>query len=120
MLPPTSLRGGLFSSTGGSLRYLISGCSVLLAAVSIVIGIEISVATAFSGAAPSVEIVNRAQKGNRLPLVPALHQNAVSRLLEVNFPLIPAPDQGLADGCEPVASPLTHSPLAQIAGRCLS
>ena len=120
MLPQTSFRRGLFSSSSRGLKHWISGCTVLLAIASIAVGIEVSVATAFSGAAPSVEIVNRAQKGNRLPLVPALHQNAVSRLLEVNFPRIPAPDQGLADGCEPVASPLTHSPLAQIAGRCLS
>ena len=83
-------------------------------------GIEVSVATASSAAAPSGEIVNRAQKGNRLPLVPALHQNPVSRQLEVNLPRMPAPEQGLADGCESLVSPLARSPLAQIAGRCLS
>jgi hypothetical protein len=116
----TSLRSGLFSSTGRGLQYLVGGCSVLLATVSIVIGIEVSVATASSATAPSVEIINRAQKGNRLPLVPALHQNPVSRPAEVSLPRISAPDPGLADGCEPVASPLAHSPLAQIAGRCLS
>ena len=91
---------------------------MLLAMASIVMGIEVSVATAFSGAAPSAAIVNRAQKSNRLPLVPALHQNPVSRQLEVNLPRIP--NQDLADGCESLASPLAHSPLAQIAGRCLS
>jgi hypothetical protein len=120
MLPHTSLRSGLFASTGWRLQYLISGYSVLLATVSIVIGIEISVATASSGVAPSVEIVNRALKGNRLPLVPALHQNSVSEPLEVNVPRVPAPDGGLADGCESLASLLARSPLAQIAGRCLS
>jgi len=118
MLPHTSLRSGLFGSTGRRLRYLISGCSVLLATVSIVIGV--SVATASSGAAPSVEIVNRGLKGNRLPLVLALHQNSVSEPLEVNVPRVPAPDGGLADGCESLASPLARSSLAQIAGRCLS
>jgi hypothetical protein len=118
MLPQTSLRNDLFASTGRALRYSISGCSVLLAIASIVLGIEVSIATASSGAAPSAEIVNRAQKGNRLPLVPALRQNAISRPPEANLPRTPAP--GLADGCEPVVSPLTHSPLAQIAGRCLS
>ena len=119
MLPQTSLRS-VFSSTGGALRYLISGCSVFLAIVSIVIGIEVSVATASSGAAPSTEIINRTQKGDRLPVVPALHQNSVNRPPEVNLPRILAPDQDLADGCESLASPLAHSPLAQIAGRCLS
>ena len=93
---------------------------MLLAMASIVMGIELSVATAFSGAAPSAAIVNRAQKSNRLPLVPALHQNPVSRQLEVNLPRMPAPEQGLADGCESLVSPLARSPLAQIAGRCLS
>jgi hypothetical protein len=119
MLPQPSYRRGLFSSTSRGLKHLISGCTVLLAIASIVIGIEVSVA-ASSGAALSIETINRAQKGDRLRLVAALHQNPVSRLLEVNLPRIPAPDRGLADGCEPVASPLTHSPLAQMAGRCLS
>ena len=117
MLPQTSLRS-VFSSTGGALRYLISGCSVFLAIVSIVIGIEVSVATASSGAAPSTEIINRTQKGDRLPVVPALRQNPVNRPPEVNLPRIP--DQDLADGCESLASPLAHSPLAQIASRCPS
>jgi len=118
MLPQTSLRSDLFSSTGRALRYFISGCSVLLAIVSVVIGIEVSVATAFSRAAPSTEIINRTQKGDRLPVVPALPQDPVNRPPEVNLPHIP--DQDLADGCESLASPLAHSPLAQIAGRCLS
>ena len=117
MLPQTSLRSGLFSSTGRALRYLTSGCSVLLAIVSIVIGIEVSVATASSGAAPSTEIIKCT---HRLPVVPALHQNPVNRSPEVNLPRILAPDQDLAYGCESLASPLAHSPLAQIAGRCLS
>jgi hypothetical protein len=120
MLPQTPLRSGLSSSTRRGLQYLVGGCIVLLATVSIVIGIEVSVATASSATEPSVEVINRARKGNRLPLVPALHENPGSRLLEVNFPRIPAADRGLADGCEPLASPLAHSPLAQITGRCLS
>ena len=118
MLPQTSFRRGLFSSTSQGLKHLISSCTVLLAITSIAVGIEVSVATASSGTAPSIEI-NRAQKGDRLRLVPALHQNPVSGLLEVNS-RIPVPDRGLADGCEPVASPLTHSPFGQMAGRCLS
>jgi len=115
-----SLRSSSISPTSRALRYSMSGCSVLLAMASIVMGIEVSVATASSGAAPSVEIVNRAQKGNRLPLVPGLHQNPVSRQLEVNLPRVPAPERDLADGCESLVSPLARSPLAQIAGRCLS
>jgi hypothetical protein len=57
-----------------------------------------------------------------LPVVPALRQNPINRPPEVNLPRmrILAPHQDLADGCESLASPLAHSPLAQIAGRCLS
>ena len=90
---------------------------MLLAIASIVIGIEVSAATASSATAPSVETVNRAQKGDRLLVVPTLHQNAISRPREVNLRRAPAADQDLADGCESLASPLSHSPLAQIAGR---
>jgi hypothetical protein len=119
MFRQASIRIELISSIGRGLQYLIGGCSVLLAIVSIVIGIEVSVATASSGTGPSVEIMNRARKGDRLPLVPAFHRNAVKGPLEVNVLRIPAPDQGLAEGCESLASPLAHSPLAHIAGRCL-
>jgi hypothetical protein len=92
MLPQTSLRSDLFSSTGRDLRYFISGCSVLLAIVSIVIGIE---------------AYNRTQKGDRLPVVPALRQNPINRPPEVNLPRlrILGPDQDLADGCEIVGQP---------------
>jgi hypothetical protein len=98
----------------------MSGCRVLLAIASIVIGIEVAIATTSSGAAPSTAIINRAQKGDRLPAGPTLHQNPVNRSPEVNLRRVPAADQDLADGCEALASPLAHSPLAQIAGRCLS
>jgi hypothetical protein len=118
MLPQTPLRTGL--STGRVAQYFIGGCSVLLAIVSNVIGIEVSVVTAWSGAAPSVEIVNRARKGERLPLVPAFHRNAVNLQLEVKVPRTPAVGEGLPDGCESLASSLAYSPLAHIAGRCLS
>jgi hypothetical protein len=111
---------GVMFSIGRGLRYSIGGCSVLLAIVSVVIGIEVSVATASSGTAPSVEIMNRARKGDRLPLVPALHRNAVNRPLEVKVLRIPAHDPGLAEGCESLASPLAHSEFAHSAGRCLS
>jgi len=45
--------------------------------------------------------------------------NPVSRQLKVNLRRMPAPERGLADGCESLASSPAHSPLAQIAGRCL-
>jgi hypothetical protein len=96
----------------------VGGCSTILALVSIIVVIEILVATTWSGVPPPLEIVNRTGKGDRLPPVQAL--NAVDQLLEINVSRKPAPNQQLADGCESLASSLAHSPLAQIAGRCLS
>jgi hypothetical protein len=116
----TSPRTGESQSMGRGSAYVVGACSVILAMVSIFVGIEISVATAWSGAAPAVEIVDRAGKGDRLSPVPAFHRNAVNQPLEINVPRTPAPDQELIEGCESLASSLTHSPFAQVAGRCLS
>jgi hypothetical protein len=118
MLWQMSLRT-IFTSIGRGLQYLTGGSGVLVAIVSILIGIELSVATAWSGA-PSVEIVDRGRKGDRLPLLPASHRNAGNRHLELNVPRIPALDAGFPDGCESLASPLARSSLAHVAGRCLS
>jgi len=82
--------------------------------ISFFIGIEPSVTTASSGSA-AVEKVNRTGKANRLPLFPAFGRKPVNGLMGPR-----ARDQELSDGCEALASPLAHSPLAQMAGRCLS
>jgi hypothetical protein len=75
---------------------------LILAAVSTVIGFE-GIATARPHVGPSpAEIVNRARKGDRLPLV------------QVNIP----PAHGY--DADSLVSPLAHSHLAQIAGRCVS
>jgi hypothetical protein len=95
--------------------YIVGAFSLILAFISIFVGIELSVTTASSDAAAAVENVNRAGKADRLPTFPAFGRNIV------NPPMgILAPDQELFDGCEALASPLTRSPLAQMAGRCLS
>jgi hypothetical protein len=94
--------------------YVVGTCSVLFAVISIFAGLVLSVATAWSGAAPAVEMVNRTVKGGRLPLVPTSRRNGIS------FLQAPALDQKLVVCCEPLASSLARSPLAQIAGRCLS
>jgi hypothetical protein len=63
------------------------------------------------------EMINRNGKGNRLPIVPALHYAKQP----VNEALRTLPrGQELAEGCEPLASSLSRSSLANIAGRCLS
>jgi len=58
------------------------------------------------------EMVNRNGKGDRLP---ALHQIAAKQPVETLLR-----DQELAEGCESLASSLSRSSLANIAGRCLS
>jgi hypothetical protein len=94
---------------------IVGTFSVVLAFIAIFVGIELSVTTASSDAAAAVENVNRAGKADRLPMFSTFGRNIV------NPPKGGwAPDQELFDGCEALASPLTRSPLAQIAGRCLS
>ena len=101
-------------------HFLIGGLGVALAIFLIFIGTEVSVATASSGIEPSGKIVNRAEKGGRLPLVSALHLNALNQPFEIKLPRAPSTGSKLADGCESLVSPLADSRLARIAGRCVS
>jgi hypothetical protein len=67
-------------------------------------------------------IVNRARKGDRLPLNPAsnLRGNPEDGPLLINLPRAPVLDSKLPVGCESVVSSIAQSRLAHIAGRCLS
>ena len=69
---------------------------------------------------PAREMVNRTGKGDRLPLVQALHRIPANQPAKIEVLRTSAPDQELVDGCESLASSLSGSPLANIAGRCLS
>jgi hypothetical protein len=107
------IRSGSFKSINHVFPYLGRGCIVILAMVFIITA-ELSVSTSWSAAssmATSTETVNRTHKADRLPL-PALHRDSVNFRLEhpAKLPI----------GCESVASFLARSPLAQIAGRCVS
>ena len=62
------------------------------------------------------EMVNRNGKGDRLPLVPALHPLPVKQPVKIET--LRTLHQEL--GCESLASSLSRSSLANIAGRCLS
>jgi hypothetical protein len=104
----------------GDAQFLVGGLGVALVLLSAMIGLELSVTTARSGGESSWETVNRTQKGDRLPLVPAFHRNAVNQLLEIKVPRAPNTDSELADGCESLVSSLAHSPWANVAGRCVS
>jgi hypothetical protein len=112
-----SIPGALFKSINRAFPYLGRGCIVIFSVVSI-ITTGLSASTTWSAASsvvPSTDIVDRTQKGDRLPL----HRNTVTlplkRIEQTGFS-----NQGLPVGCEAVGSPLAHASLAHVAGRCLS
>jgi hypothetical protein len=80
---------------------LVGGLSVLVATVSIVTTIEVTLAPAWSGVVPAAPTINRASRGDRLPSAATFRHD-------------------LPDGCEALASPLARSALSHIAARCLS
>jgi hypothetical protein len=110
---------GLVSSRDRSLRYLLIAFSLVVAITSILISIKVSAASAWSGVASSKEIIDRARKGDRLPLVLASDPSPADRPTEVNVPRR-AVQHSLPDGCEALASHLARSTAAHIAGRCVS
>ena len=120
MSPKTSLRREAFRAVGGTARYVIACCSVLLALASMAIRTEGSGGAASSGLVATAQIVDRTHKGDRFPLIPASSGKAIDPAPQVNAPHTPAFRGGLPHGCEPLASSLTHSRLAEIAGRCVS
>jgi hypothetical protein len=66
------------------------------------------------------EVVNRNAKGDRLPVVPVLNRLSAKQPVKIETVRTLPRDQELADGCESLASPLSRSSLANVAGRCLS
>jgi hypothetical protein len=78
----------------------------ILAGIATMIGFEgIASARPEDG---SLQIVNRIQKGDRLPLD------------QIDVPRAPVSDASLPEGCDSLVSSLTRSDLARIAGRCVS
>ena len=96
--------------------YLVGCCGVAFAVAAFVIGLEVSATTAAPSVEPAAPVINRAHKGDRLPLIPAKSRNAVNGPQEK----APAPKPRLLDGCEAVVSAIGQSPLAQVPGRCVS
>ena len=90
---------------------VLNACSLILTAAFVFIALETPDSTTRLGAAPTV-VVNRALKKDRLV--------TVERWLRSNHLQAQVWGTRLNDGCESLVSPLSHSPLAQIAGRCLS
>ena len=104
-------------------RLLVGGCGAAFAIASFVIGLEVSATTAAPGAEPTRQVINRTLKSDRLPQVQTGRRNAVNGPFELQPPpiqLVPAVQPELPDGCEPLVSPITASPLAQVPGRCVS
>jgi hypothetical protein len=100
--------------------WLVGSLGGTLAILSLIIGIEVSGAATRFGIelpAPVGAVVNRTQKGDRL-FAPAIYEKAVNQPGEIQR--VPMKDLKLAYGCEPLVSPLTHSGLARLAGRCVS
>jgi len=98
-------------------RFLIGCCGVVFAAASFLIGLEVSAHTMAPSLEAAAPAINRAMKGDRIPLVPIQSRNAVNGPVEIKIP-VARPE--LLDGCEPVVSAIGQSPLARIAGRCVS
>jgi|SRR5438552_228749 hypothetical protein len=100
--------------------FLVGCCGALFAVGSFLIGLELS--STATTAAPSVEqtSVNRSLKGDRMPLSSERSRNAVNGPFEIKAPRAPAAMPELLDGCEPVVSSIGQTPLAKIAGRCVS
>ncbi|HEY1364672.1 MAG TPA: hypothetical protein VGF60_20680 [Xanthobacteraceae bacterium] len=99
-------------------QYLVACCGLSLAMAAFLVGFEVSSTTAATSAENQVPSVNRTLKGDRIAPIPGNSRNAVNGPAEIKNP--PAIAPRLLDGCEPVVSAIGQSPLARIAGRCLS
>ena len=99
-------------------QYIVGCCGVALAMASFFIGLEVSATTAAPSADLTAPMINRTLKGDRMPLIPGKSRNAVNGPFEIKAPPVVTPE--LLDGCEPVVSSIGRSPLARVAGRCLS
>ena len=102
------------------------GAAFALALAYFVVGVDVSTTTAAPGGDPGIQSVNRTLKSDRLqikpatrlPTIPASKSRRNAGNEELDVPGAARPE--LLDGCEPLVSPIGQSPLARIAGRCLS
>ena len=101
-------------------RYFIGCSGAILAIACFLVGLEVSATTAAPSNEKTTPVINRTLKGDRLPLVSSSNRNAVKGPHEIKIQPAPAAKPKLLDGCEPVVSAIGQSPLAQVAGRCVS
>jgi hypothetical protein len=104
----------------GRCRPFAGGLMASVAALAIASSFFMVDSTARSMADSSAQTVNRALKGDRLPLRPASLSHVENRPVEWRVPRTSIPDAKLPDGCEGVVSSIANSELAHIAGRCVS
>lgn len=119
MLVHISTQCGTSRSTFGGSRSLVGGLIVSLTALAFIAGLEMSDLSARSAISPIGQTVNRALKGDRLPLTRATHLD-VGMQPFVRAPRSSASDVKLPEGCEALVSSVANSELAHIAGRCVS
>jgi len=98
---------------------LLIASSLVVAIILIVVSINASASTVWASVEASRQTINLARKGDRLPLVLASDPSPADWSMEVNVPQRSV-EHSLPDGCEALASPLTRSAVAHIAGSCLS
>ena len=101
-------------------QYLAGFGGAAFAVACFLIGLEVSATTAAPSASQTSLTINRTLKSDRMQVTPANSRNAVNGPIEIKAPAAPAPKPRLLDGCEPMVSAIGQSPLAQIAGRCVS
>ena len=120
----TSIQSDFRWSTCGCAQLFVGSISAALVIASIVVGLEVSVATARSGVEfsedASRQIVNRTHKGDFQMIASTMRQDAASRSNEIGASQAQTLDLKLAIGCELLISPLAHPLLARVARRCLS
>jgi hypothetical protein len=102
-------------------KYFVGCGGAVVALATFLVGLEVSaVSTASPSLSRNAPMVNRTLKSDRLPLISSKSRNAVNGPAEIQSPPAPAPKPRLLDGCEPMVSAIGQSPLAQVAGRCIS
>ena len=104
----------------GRSRPFAAGLMASLTALAIVSGLFMVDSAARSMVDPPAQTVNRALKGDRLPLRPASLSHVANQPVEWRAPRTSFPDSKLPDGCEAVVSLIANPELAHIAGRCVS
>ena len=99
-------------------RYFAGCLGAVFALASFVFALELSAVTTAPSAEQNVAM-NRALKGDRLPLPADMGRNAGNGPAEIKAPPAPARPEMLM-GCEPVVSAIGQPPLARVPGRCIS